>query len=70
MNQMSNEMKVNTKKRRRTIDGRNCKKEWLLNVRQVVGCTTKVDPDGNSEKEWCMVEEDSDKKTDKAWNYC
>ena len=32
-----------------------------------MGCTTKIDPDGMEEREWCKIEGD---KEGKGWGYC
>ena len=49
-----------------TVDNKECKKEWEYNGKLIYGCTTKIDPDGMTEKEWCRTINTEDKD----WGYC
>ena len=53
MSQVGNELNFKLKRQRYTVESGQCKKFWMLNGKMIHGCTTKIDPDGMQEKEWC-----------------
>ena len=55
MNSLHNEMQVEAKKARITIEKKKCMKMWYHDWTLITGCTKKADPDGHEEKEWCKV---------------
>ena len=66
MEQASNELRVKSSRTRFTVENKECKKEWMHNNALIHGCTTRTDPDGMQEKEWCRtVNQD-----EKDWGYC
>ena len=68
---LGNELSVHIKvrKQRSTTQGNKCLKWWLLGLKLINGCTTKPDPDGgNTAREWCRMEKDSD--SNKDWSWC
>ena len=66
MSQVGNELHMSAKKTRFTVDQKKCKKQWMHNQAVIFGCTTRMDPDGLQEKEWCRTEETDEKD----WGYC
>lgn len=44
---------VGEKKSRIGIDGTPCKRYWYHGSQLIAGCTTLIDPEGNSGNEWC-----------------
>jgi hypothetical protein len=46
---------VTLKKQRTSIDNQKCLRYWFYETTLINGCTTKPDPEGSEEKEWCRI---------------
>lgn len=68
-NQVQSRLKMLSKKRRITKDGRKCASQFVQNGKIYKDCATVVAPDGkNSKQEWCYV--DPNEGGSPNWDYC